>query len=89
MELPADVVDDVTKRLRRIEGQLRGIQAMLAEGRECRDVVTQLAAVRKALEQAGFKVLASGLTYCLSHPEEADRAGYSLDEVQRLFLKLA
>ena len=48
---------------------------MLTDGRECRDVVTQISAASKALDQAGFKLVASGLTYCLSHPEAAARDG--------------
>lgn len=88
MELPDEVVTDLINRLRRVEGQVRGIQAMLAEGRECRDVVTQISAATRALEQAGFKLVASGLTYCLSNPEEAAETGYSIDDVQKLFLKL-
>ena len=47
---------------------------------ECRD---------QALEQVGFRLIASGLTYCVQHPEEAEASGYPLDEVQRLFTKLA
>ena len=47
-------IDDLVKRLRRVEGQVRGIQQMLLDGRECRDVVTQLSAARKALDQAGW-----------------------------------
>jgi len=89
MELPNDVVEDLRKRLRRVEGQVRGVEAMLAEGRECRDVVTQLSAATKALEQVGFRLVASGLVYCLEHPKESEASGYSLDEVQRLFTKLA
>ena len=45
---------------------------MLADGRECRDIVTQLSAATKALEQVGFRLIASGLIYCLEHPEEAE-----------------
>jgi DNA-binding FrmR family transcriptional regulator len=89
VELPDDVVDDLTKRLRRVEGQVRGVQAMLAEGRDCRDVVTQVTAATKALEQAGFRLVAAGLCYCLSNPEEAEASGYDLDQVQRMFMKLA
>jgi DNA-binding FrmR family transcriptional regulator len=89
MEIPAEVIDDLRKRLRRAEGQVRGVEAMLAEGRECRDVVTQLAAATRALEQVGFRLVASGLTYCLEHPEDARAAGYDLDEVQRLFTRIA
>lgn len=89
MDLPEDVVEDLRKRLRRVEGQVRGVEKMLAEGRECRDVVTQLSAATKALEQAGFKLVASGLTFCVEHPEEAAADGYAIDEVQRMFMKLA
>lgn len=89
MELPAEVVEDLRKRLRRAAGQVKGVEAMLAEGRECRDVVTQLSAATRALEQVGFRLIATGLEYCISHPEEAEASGYPLDEVQRLFTKLA
>jgi DNA-binding FrmR family transcriptional regulator len=89
VQLPDDVVEDLRHRLRRIEGQVRGLEAMLADGRECRDVVTQLSAATKALEQVGFRLIASGLVYCIEHPDDAKAAGYPIDEVQRLFTKLA
>ena len=89
MEFSTDIVTDLHRRLRRVEGQVRGIQAMLAEGRECRDVVTQVAAAAKALEQVGFKLLAAGLTSCLEDPARAEAEGYPIAEVERLFLKLA
>lgn len=89
MQLPDTTIDDLVKRLRRVEGQVRGIQQMLLDGRECRDVVTQLSAARKALDQAGFKLVASGLTYCIDNPEQAADEGYGIDEVQRMFMKLA
>ncbi|MCZ7535955.1 MAG: metal-sensitive transcriptional regulator [Acidimicrobiia bacterium] len=88
MELPEEVVDDLLRRLRRVEGQVRGVQGMLSERRECRDVVTQIAAATKALEQVGFKLLASGLTSCLQDPDRAEAEGYPVEEVERLFLKL-
>lgn len=89
MEFPNEVVSDLQRRLRRVEGQVRGIQTMLDERRECRDVVTQVAAATKALEQVGFKLLASGLTQCLEDPDRAEADGYPIAEVERLFLKLA
>jgi DNA-binding FrmR family transcriptional regulator len=89
MEFDDAVITDLQQRLRRVEGQVRGIQAMLTDGRECRDVVTQGAAATKALEQVGFKLLASGLTQCLKDPEQAAADGYPIAEVERLFLKLA
>ena len=89
MELNDEVVDDLRVRLRRVEGQVHAVESMLADGRQCRDIVTQLSAATKALQQVGFRLLASGLTYCVEHPEEAAESGYPLDEVQRLFTKLA
>lgn len=89
MELPEDTVADLTKRLRRAEGQVRGVQQMLAEGRDCREVLTQLSAVTKALEQAGFLLVAAGLTWCVSDPERASAEGYALSDVQKMFMKLA
>ncbi len=89
MDLPEPTIDDLLKRLRRIEGQVRGIQQMLVDGRECRDVVTQISAASKALDQVGFKLVASGLTYCLNDPERAAREGYDIDDVQKMYMKLA
>jgi DNA-binding FrmR family transcriptional regulator len=89
MEIPDEIIEDLRKRLRRVEGQVRGIESMLAEGRDCRDVVTQLSAATRALEQVGFRLVASGLTYCLEHPEDAKASGYDLHEVQRLFTKIS
>lgn len=89
MELPAEVVEDVRRRLHRVAGQLEGIERMLDEKRECRDVVSQMSAATKALEQAGFRLVAAGLTYCVEHPEEAAAEGYALDAVQKMFMKLA
>lgn len=88
MELPEETVTDLLARLRRVEGQVRGIQSMLQEARECSDIVTQIAAATRALEQVGFKLVASGLTYCLSHPEQAAEAGYDLARVEKMFMKI-
>jgi DNA-binding FrmR family transcriptional regulator len=89
VDLPPQTIDDLLKRLRRVEGQVRGIQQMLVDGRECRDVVTQISAASKALDQAGFKLVASGLTYCVRNPDQAAAEGYDIDDVQKLFMKLA
>lgn len=89
MEIPDDVIDDIRRRLHRVSGQLTGIERMLDDGRECKDVVTQISAATRALEQAGFKLVAAGLTYCIAHPDEAEAAGYPLDVVEKMFLNLA
>lgn len=89
MELQPEVLDDLRRRLRKVEGQVRGIQGMLDDERDCRDVVTQIAAANKALEQIGFLLVSAGLTWCLADPERSAAAGYDLTDVQRMFLKLA
>ena len=81
---PADVAS-VVRRLRRAEGQIAGVIRMLEEGRDCRDVVVQVAAVSRALDKAGFAIIASGLRECLAKPDP----DHSLDELERLFLSLA
>jgi DNA-binding FrmR family transcriptional regulator len=88
MEIPDDVIDDIRRRLHRVSGQLAGIERMLDDGRECKDVVTQISAANRALEQAGFKLVAAGLTYCITHPDEAEASGYPLDVIEKMFLKL-
>ena len=89
MRLPDDVTDDLTRRLRRIEGQVRGLQQMVRDGRECRDIVTQVSAASRAMDQVGFRLLAAGMAECLHDEESAAEAGFDLDEVEKLFLKLA
>lgn len=89
MQLPETTTADLLRRLARIEGQVRGVQAMLRDGRECREVVAQLSAAGKALDQVGFKMLATGLAECIANPKSAEDAGFDLVEVERLFLKLA
>ncbi len=76
---------DVVKRLRRAEGQIRGVIAMLEAGRDCADVITQLAAVSRALDRAGFKIIASGLQQCLT----GDNRSVDQARLERLFLSLA
>ena len=87
MQVQEDAVGDVVKRLRRAEGQIRGVIAMLEQGRDCADVVTQLAAVSKALDRAGFKIIASGLQECLTN--EGDGRTADLAKMEKLFLSLA
>lgn len=89
LELGAEVLDDAIARLRRIEGQVGGIIRMVESGRGCRDVVRQIAAASKALDQVGFKLVASGMRSCLADEKAARRAGYSEQEMEKLFMSLA
>jgi DNA-binding FrmR family transcriptional regulator len=84
---------DLLNRLRRAEGQLRGIQRMIAEGQSCRDIVSQMAAVRKALDSACVR-----MTVCYMNQELQPRRGTDkrkggelgsvLDDVQTLLGKV-
>lgn len=87
MSFPDDVDDDVRKRLRRVEGQIRGLQKMLDEGKDCRDVITQLSAAQAALDRVAYRLIAAGMRYCVVNPEETD--GMTTEELERLFLKVS
>ena len=89
MELAEHKREEIVLRLRRVEGQIRGIQRMLEEGRECGDVVTQFAAAERALEQAAFKFFGATMAQCADDPERAARDGYTAERLERMFLRLA
>ncbi len=67
----ADEKDALVRRLHRIEGQVRGIERMVDEERPCIDVVTQVAAVRTALEQVALKLLESHVRTCMREGGDA------------------
>lgn len=87
MELDPTAMTPIVNRIKRAQGQLAGVLRLLEEGRDCEDVVTQLAAVSKALDRAGFAIVATGLQQCLAAGDSAD----SLDvkKMEKLFLSLA
>lgn len=79
----------VLNRLRRAQGQLAGVISMIEQGRECRDVVTQLAAVSRALDRAGFKIVAAGLRECATGSTADGGPPMTEAELEKLFLALA
>ncbi len=88
MQLDDDATKVAMNRLRRAEGQIAGVIRMLESGRECEDVVTQLAAVSRALDKAGFSIVASGLKQCLAS-DDADQRDVDTAKLEKLFLSLA
>jgi DNA-binding FrmR family transcriptional regulator len=84
-----DSVTAVLNRLRRAQGQLAGVIAMIEQGRDCKDVVTQLAAVSRALDRAGFKIVATGLRECITGQSATAAHPMSEAELEKLFLALA
>lgn len=88
MRFPEEIDHDILVRLRRIEGQVRGLQRLVEEGADCKDVVTQLSATKGALERVGFKLLSSGMRHCLNDTDTEDgQANFA--ELEKLFMKLS
>ncbi|WP_420178821.1 metal-sensitive transcriptional regulator [Paenarthrobacter sp. TA1.8] len=85
MELNPSELTPVINRLKRAQGQLSAVTRMLEEGRDCKDVVTQLAAVSKALDRAGFAIIATGLEQCIVQED----ATMDKKDLEKLFLSLA
>ena len=77
----------VVNRLRRAHGQIGGILRMIEEGRDCQDIVTQLAAANRALDRAGFALISSSLKQCLTLADGADSV--DTQNLEKLFLSLA
>lgn len=88
MELDPTSMMPVINRIKRAQGQLAGVLRLLEEGRDCEDVVTQLAAVSKALDRAGFAIVASGLQQCLVE-NDGDADSLDVKKMEKLFLSLA
>ncbi len=86
MKIDEEAQGPLLNRLRRAHGQLAGVIAMIESGRDCQDVVTQLAAVSRAVDRAGFKIVASGLQQCLA---AGDGAEMTQAQLEKLFLSLA
>lgn len=84
-----DSIAAVLNRLRRAQGQLAGVISMIEQGRDCKDVITQLAAVSRALDRAGFKIVATGLRECVSGADAKGNPPMTEAELEKLFLALA
>jgi DNA-binding FrmR family transcriptional regulator len=76
----------IVNRLRRAEGQLAAVIRAVESGAECRDIVIQLSAVSKALDRAGYAIVASAMRTCIAGPEDASMTP---EELEKLFLTLA
>lgn len=88
MELDQSEMKSVSNRLKRAQGQLAAVVRMIDDGRDCEEVVTQLAAVSRALDRAGFAIIASGMKQCLAEEAEGG-AGPDVAKLEKLFLSLA
>ncbi len=80
---------DVVNRLRRIQGQVAGIVTMIDEGRDCSDVMVQVAAVSRAIDRAGFKIIHAELQACAVASQNGEEPPMSMERIEKLFLTLA
>ncbi len=86
VHLEPEELEPVVKRLRRAQGQLAGVLNMIEEGRDCADVVTQIAAVSKAIDRAGFTMIAAGLQQCIRSDEDDTAAR---ERLEKMFMSLS
>ncbi|MEV6037804.1 metal-sensitive transcriptional regulator [Nonomuraea sp. NPDC052116] len=89
MEMDATVLRDALTRLKRAHGQLGGVIAMIENADDCEKVLTQLAAVSKALDRAGFKIISTGLQQCQVAREQGEEPPISVERLEKLFLALS
>ncbi|NSL51978.1 metal-sensitive transcriptional regulator [Calidifontibacillus erzurumensis] len=84
MEYP----QDMKNRLRRVEGQVRGIIRMMEEDKDCKDVITQLSAVRAAIDRTIGYVVAKNLEHCIRmQAEKGESAEEVINEAVKLIVK--
>ncbi|WP_053762057.1 metal-sensitive transcriptional regulator [Streptomyces sp. AS58] len=93
LDLEGASLKAVLNRLRRAQGQISGVIRMIEEGRDCEDVITQLAAASRALDRAGFAIIATGLQQCVTDIESGRKNGEDTEamraRLEKLFLSLA
>ncbi len=80
---------DVVNRLRRIQGQVAGIVLMIEEGRDCSEVMVQVAAASRAIDRAGFKIISAELQACAQATQDGRAPSTSPEQLEKLFLTLA
>jgi DNA-binding FrmR family transcriptional regulator len=91
LQMAADELKSVINRLKRAQGQIAGVINMIEQGRSCDEVVTQLAAASRALDRAGFAIIATGLERCMTDDNgepDMDRDQMRA-RLEKLFLSLA
>ena len=88
MELDPQDIRAIILRMKRAHGHLASVIRMMEEGSDCESVLTQLAAVNKALSRAGYAIVATGLQQCLTESNEG-LDGVDVKKMEKLFLALA
>ncbi|SBT39299.1 metal-sensitive transcriptional regulator [Micromonospora auratinigra] len=89
MKLQPEMTGEALTRLKRARGQLNAVIEMMENGEDCRAALTQLAAVSKAIDRAGFKIIASGMRHCGTARDRGEEPEMTEEELEKLFLALA
>ncbi|MCP3788002.1 MULTISPECIES: metal-sensitive transcriptional regulator [Micromonospora] len=89
MKLRPEMTSDALTRLKRARGQLNAVIEMMESGQDCREALTQLAAVSKAIDRAGYKIIASGMRHCEAARDRGEEPEMTEEELEKLFLALA
>lgn len=85
--LPEEEVERLRARLKRIEGQARGIQRMLDENRDCQEVLQQIAAIKAATNALSAQALETFALYCLRHPEDFASPDAAVEQAVRAVVR--
>ena len=85
MDLEPTEIKPIVTRMKRAHGHLSSVIKMMEEGSDCESVLTQLAAVNKALSRAGYAIVSTGLQHCLTE----DDSDVDVAKMEKLFLALA
>lgn len=88
MDLEPTEIKAIITRMKRAHGHLGSVIRMMEDGSDCESVLTQLAAVNKALSRAGYAIVATGLQHCLTNTDEG-LANVDVQKMEKLFLALA
>ncbi len=87
---PEESKRDVLQRLKRIEGQARGLQRMIEEGRACEDVVIQLSAIKSAIDQVSLSIVGTHMIECIrAEMEESGDCKKVIERMQNMFMKIS
>ena len=87
MDLEPTEIKAIITRMKRANGHFASVIRMMEEGSDCEDVLTQLAAVNKAISRAGYAIVATGLQHCLEDGDGLDSV--DVKKMEKLFLALA
>ncbi|MGD9713567.1 MAG: metal-sensitive transcriptional regulator [Thermomicrobiales bacterium] len=85
--LPENERNDIQARLKRIEGQARGVQRMVDEGRDCVDILNQLAAIKAAVNGLTGGLLEAYMLRCMQHPEDFPSPELAVEEAVRALVR--